>query len=301
MTDNSRSPDIASEFDRLRTAYKSGWLVRDTEAFRKFCFANSDELAELLLRASQPAARKWDEGEHEGCGIDSQRAFERQTRQERVAQALKDAGLREDYDVRLALATAAIESAQPATPTGGEDDCSCGGGEISGHDTSCPYRRSSADERWCLANNISYNDPTAARSSAGSAIARLVVAARKVAFEDQGPEALRELDKASEAFAQGVPWDDEPNAASPSLATVLDALTALYAVAKVCRDEDYAAVTNAAAVIEASRSPNAAQPSAHPADEMIGQIEQRFPNWKSYRDLVDCIDVTLYNLRGSRQ
>lgn len=36
------------------------------------------------------------------------------------------------------------------------------------------------------------------------------------------------------------------------------------------------------------------------ADAMIGQIEERFPDWKSYRDLVDCIDVTLHNLR-SRQ
>lgn len=45
---------------------------------------------EAALRASQPATpRKWDEGEHEGCGIDSQRAYERQT-------------------------------AAPATPTGGE-------------------------------------------------------------------------------------------------------------------------------------------------------------------------------------
>jgi hypothetical protein len=39
---------------------------------------------------------------------------------------------------------------------------------------------------------------------------------------------------------------------------------------------------------------------AHPADEMIGQIEERFPNWRSYRDLVDCIDVTLHRLRGGQ-
>ena len=41
-------------------------------------------------------------------------------------------------------------------------------------------------------------------------VTRLVIAARKVAFEDQSPEALRELDQASEAFADRVPWDDEP-------------------------------------------------------------------------------------------
>lgn len=41
-------------------------------------------------------------------------------------------------------------------------------------------------------------------------VARLVVAARKVAFEDPSQEQLRELDIASEAFASRVPWDDEP-------------------------------------------------------------------------------------------
>lgn len=42
-------------------------------------------------------------------------------------------------------------------------------------------------------------------------VVRLVIAARIVAFEDQGPEAMKELDKASEAFAERVPWDDEPS------------------------------------------------------------------------------------------
>lgn len=37
-----------------------------------------------------------------------------------------------------------------------------------------------------------------------------------------------------------------------------------------------------------------------PADQIIGQIEARFPDWKSFRDLVDCIDVTLHRLRGGR-
>lgn len=39
---------------------------------------------------------------------------------------------------------------------------------------------------------------------------RLVIAARVVAFESQEPDALRELDQASEAFAEDLPWDDEP-------------------------------------------------------------------------------------------
>jgi hypothetical protein len=33
------------------------------------------------------------------------------------------------------------------------------------------------------------------------------------------------------------------------------------------------------------------------ADQIIGQIEERFPNWRSYRDLIDCIDCTLRSLR----
>ncbi|MGV1900709.1 hypothetical protein ACQZ6V_10505 [Agrobacterium sp. 22-3674b3] len=36
-----------------------------------------------------------------------------------------------------------------------------------------------------------------------------------------------------------------------------------------------------------------------PADKIIGQIEDRFPNWRSYRDLIDCIDCTLHELRAA--
>ena len=43
-------------------------------------------------------------------------------------------------------------------------------------------------------------------------VARLVIAARLVAIEDDtSPEAIKELDAASEAFADRVPWDDEPS------------------------------------------------------------------------------------------
>jgi hypothetical protein len=40
-------------------------------------------------------------------------------------------------------------------------------------------------------------------------IVRLVIAARKVAFGDADPEDICELDRASEAFASRVPWEDE--------------------------------------------------------------------------------------------
>ena len=36
------------------------------------------------------------------------------------------------------------------------------------------------------------------------------------------------------------------------------------------------------------------------ADQIVGQIEERFPNWKSYCDLIDCIDCTLHDLRAGR-
>lgn len=41
-------------------------------------------------------------------------------------------------------------------------------------------------------------------------VARLVVAARHVAYDVATTDELRELDQASEAFASRVPWDDEP-------------------------------------------------------------------------------------------
>jgi len=37
------------------------------------------------------------------------------------------------------------------------------------------------------------------------------------------------------------------------------------------------------------------------ADQIIGQIEERFSNWRSYRDLIDCIDCTLHQLRAQPQ
>lgn len=39
------------------------------------------------------------------------------------------------------------------------------------------------------------------------------------------------------------------------------------------------------------------QVSRGPADQIIGQIEELFPNWRSYRDLVDCITCELHELR----
>jgi hypothetical protein len=41
-------------------------------------------------------------------------------------------------------------------------------------------------------------------------VVRLVLAARIVAYKSLSLDALRELDLASEAFAERVPWDDEP-------------------------------------------------------------------------------------------
>lgn len=37
------------------------------------------------------------------------------------------------------------------------------------------------------------------------------------------------------------------------------------------------------------------------ANQIIGQIEERFPDWRSYRDLIDCIDVTLHSLKAENE
>lgn len=45
-------------------------------------------------------------------------------------------------------------------------------------------------------------------------VINLVIAARIVAFEDQSQEAIKELATASEAFADRIPWEDEPDPCS---------------------------------------------------------------------------------------
>ncbi len=60
---------------------------------------------------------------------------------------------------------------------------------------------------------------------------------------------------------------------------------------------DYAAFL-AAAPLPAGPS---SKETASAADQIIGQIEERFPNWRSYRDLIDCIDCTLADLRRAGQ
>ena len=44
-----------------------------------------------------------------------------------------------------------------------------------------------------------------------SDVVRLVIAARRVAYEGAAEDDLRALDIAAEAFASRVPWDDEPD------------------------------------------------------------------------------------------
>lgn len=41
-------------------------------------------------------------------------------------------------------------------------------------------------------------------------VIRLVIAARLVAYGEPDSQAIKELDDAAEAFADRVPWDDEP-------------------------------------------------------------------------------------------
>lgn len=37
----------------------------------------------------------------------------------------------------------------------------------------------------------------------------------------------------------------------------------------------------------------AAERRAADAEHLLAEVEKRFPNWEAYRDLLDCIDVTL--------
>ena len=69
--------------------------------------------------------------------------------------------------------------------------------------------------------------PSPASTSSGEGdlpadVVRLVIAARKIAFEDYDDTDIKELDAASEAFASRVPWEDEPEdgADSPSQAAI---------------------------------------------------------------------------------
>lgn len=58
-------------------------------------------------------------------------------------------------------------------------------------------------------------------------------------------------------------------------------------------------VTAARAALEASRvAPVSQKEAATVADKIISEIEERFPNWRGYRDLIDCIDCTLHDLRS---
>lgn len=43
-----------------------------------------------------------------------------------------------------------------------------------------------------------------------------------------------------------------------------------------------------------------ARAHAAAADQVMEQIEERFPNWRSYRDLIDCIDCTLHDLGATK-
>lgn len=52
-------------------------------------------------------------------------------------------------------------------------------------------------------------------------------------------------------------------------------------------------------VIRAAQRAFATDGKESPADQIIGRIEGLFPNWRSYRDLVDCIECTLHDLRSA--
>lgn len=63
-----------------------------------------------------------------------------------------------------------------------------------------------------IIERVSPDPPAPAGDTEPADVRRLVIAARDVAFGDQPPsrESIEALDKASEAFASRIGWDDEP-------------------------------------------------------------------------------------------
>lgn len=64
--------------------------------------------------------------------------------------------------------------------------------------------------RWALLVIIAAAQDAPVAAQVPADVRRLVIAARVVAFESQSKEALKELDAASEAFADRVPWENQP-------------------------------------------------------------------------------------------
>lgn len=78
-----------------------------------------------------------------------------------------------------------------------------------------------------------YREP--AETSPSQELRRLIVAARNVAFDAHpSPEALKELDAASEAFAGLVPWDSEPGPTPESLCSSYLACCVVGVVPSAC-------------------------------------------------------------------
>lgn len=125
------------------------------------------------------------------------------------AEALREAlGLGKKFDMEEALARAIFNDQHQGLQncydwdTAGLEDEHPGTTEL--------YRGYAQSAIKTLAATLT--SPAPAGGEVPADVAELVIAARIVAFEDQSPEALRALDKASEAFAERVPWENDPEA-----------------------------------------------------------------------------------------
>lgn len=116
---------------------------------------------------------------------------------------------------------------------------------------------------------------------------------RKLAFEygwraqEAEIEALRkDQEKASDKPLTDIGWTvselrkTDPHA-EPKMARMF-----MIKAARLLVETEARALAAEARVVEAAI-----------ADQIIGQIEDRFLNWEAYRDLIDCIDCTLNDLR----
>lgn len=114
-------------------------------------------------------------------------------------------------------------------------------------------------------------------------VQRLVAAARVVAFEDQGPAAIKALDIASEAFASRVPWDDEPEATreeAPAEAgrEAIGKLIVAFMDERNGGDHRHRSMKAADAVLSALRAQTQAREEA-PARVKAADLKEAFDLW----------------------
>lgn len=111
---------------------------------------------------------------------------------------------------------------------------------------------------------------------------------------DMAEEALSALTSAGYRFMAPGPLDAETQEAA---AQAIETLTVPgYHPDDLYRFRDVTALA-ASAIRDLGTGDGNPLSMEQAAATILAQIEERFPNWRSYRDLLDCIDCTLSDLR----